>query len=167
MTHLYFDKEMEEMEKKIKNFFPDFNRSNFYRQSLVDFINNNFADVDELKKKVEEEKKNQADSKQREKHFQSLIDNFSEREKQKVSMKKQRERLSKKQEKELLATTINNINTFYPKINKNFSSDKVLSLAKDFVKQWTEDKNNRLPIFDFMEARGYPKEEQKIEVQHG
>lgn len=164
--NIYLDSEILEMEKKIKDFFPEFNRSNFYRQGLVDFINNNIAGVDELKKKVEEEKQNQEKSKQRQKHFQSLIDNFEERQKQKVSMKKQKERLSKKEEKKLISETINNINEIFPEINRDFSSDKVLFLARDFVKQWVEDKNNRLILTDFLATKGYFKKEIEVSNEH-
>lgn len=162
MGNFYLDDETKNNEKKVKEFFPDFNRADFYRQALVNFINENVAGVEQLKKIVEEEKQNQEKSKQRQKHFQNLIDNFEEREKQKVSLKKQKEKLSKKEEKELISKTIININEIFPEINRDFSSDKVLFLAKDFVKQWIEDKNNRLTLTDFLETKGYFKKE--IEV---
>lgn len=156
--NIYTNSEVEKMEKRIKEFFPEFNKSNFYRQSITDFINNNLAGVDALKKKVEEEKQIQENSKKREHHFQSLIDNFSEREKQKVSIKQKKEKLSKKAEKEQILRIINNINDFFPEISKDFSSDKVLSLAKEFSEKFkTED----ISLANFLKSKGY-KFEQEI-----
>jgi len=155
--NLYTDEETKKMEKQILNFFPNFNKSSFYKQALADFINNNIAGIETLKKKVEEEKQIQENSKKREIHFQSLVENYSEREKEKIVLKQKQEKISKKVEKEFILNTINVINQFFPEISNNFSSDKVLSLAKEFFEK---SKTDKIQIADFLKLKGYKIEEE-------
>ena len=74
------------------------------------------------------------------------------------NIKHKKEYISKKAEKEQILRIINNINDFFPEISKDFSSDKVLSLAKEFSEKFkTED----ISLANFLKSKGY-KFEQEI-----